>query len=170
MIVKRLKSLLPEMTGSQWALVLRLVAFGLFIIIGLIVALILIKSGQRYAFEITAKHDLLNFVKIEQAYYAEYGEHSAEPGDIISGVPEITSTFSLKNFSPSSGVIIRILSQDPFIVTSSHEKTGKNFEYNFNFGLITEKRTGDSDGEEKISEEKGELSYQERDTDPDDSN
>ena len=146
-----------------------LIAFAIFVIIGLVVALVLIKSGQKYAFEITAKHDLLNFVQIEQAYYAENNEHSADSGDIISGDPEIASTFTLKNFRPSPGVIIKILSRQPFIITCSHKKTDKVFKYNFEFGLLTEKTTGESNGEEKASEKKGELSYQERDTDPDDS-
>ena len=167
MFIRKLKYFIPELTGPQLALILRLVAFALFFIIGLIVALVLIKSGQRYAFEITAKHDLLNFVKIEQAYYAENNEHSADSGDIISGVPEIPSTFSLRNFVPSSGIVIEILSQDPFTITSFHVKTDKIFVYNFNFGLITEEKIGDRNGEEKEPKKNYELSYKERNTAPD---
>jgi len=170
MIINKIKYLLSDLTGSQLALILRVVAFALFFIIGLIVALLLIKSGQMYAFEITAKHDLLNFVKIEQAYYSENNDHSADPGDIISGDPDIPSTFSLKNYAPSAGVIIKILSRDPFIATSLHKKINTIYVYNFDIGILTEKKAGDSDGKEQISEENGELSYKERDTDPDISN
>jgi hypothetical protein len=169
MIFQKIKYSLSDLSGPQLGLFLRLLAFALFVIIGLVVALVLIKSGQKYAFEITAKHDLLNFVQIEQAYYAENDEHSADSGDIITGDPEIVSTFSLKNFRPSPGVTIKILSREPFVITSRHKETNKVFRYNFEFGLLTEKTTGESNGEEKTSEEKGELSYQERNTDPDDS-
>ena len=167
MIANMIKHFLPDLTGPQWALILRILAFALFFIIGLIVALVLIKSGQMYAFEITAKHDLLNFVKIEQAYYAENNEHSADSGDILSGDPEIPSTFSLKNYAPSPGVIINISSHDPFIATSSHRKSKKFFTYNFDTGILTEKNTGENHGKGQTSEENGKLSYQERDTAPD---
>ena len=169
MIFQKIKYSLSDLSGPQLKTILMLIAFAIFVIIGLVVALVLIKSGQKYAYEITAKHDLLNFVQIEQAYYAEYNDHSADSGDILSGDPEIASTFSLKNFRPSPGITIEILSREPFIITCSHKKTDKVFEYNFQFGLLTEKTRGESNGEEKTSEEKGELSYQERDTDPDDS-
>lgn len=116
-----------------------LIAFIICLVIVTIVFLLVLKAGKKAAYEITAKHDLRKFVEAEESYYAENEEYLGEEGDVISNDPDNPSTFSLEEFTPSEGVTITIISEDPFIATSKHSKADTVFEYNFEEGVIKQR-------------------------------
>lgn len=117
-----------------------LIAFIICVIIVAAVALWVLRAGKRAAYEITAKHDLRKFVDAEEAYYSENEEYLGKEGDIISNDPDNPSTLSLEGFRPSEGVTITIISDDPFIATSKHNKAAAVFEYNFEEERLKKKR------------------------------
>ena len=109
-----------------------LIAFIITLIIVITVALLITRTGRRAACEITVKHDLRKFVEAQEAYLAQHDEFSGKKGDVISKDPEIPSNFQLEGFTASPDVVIRIVSDDPLIVTVKHSKAPTIFEYNFN--------------------------------------
>lgn len=121
-----------------------LIAVGFCLIIVVVVGALILQAGKRAAYEITAKHDLRMFVEAEESYYAENEEYVGEERDVVSGDPGTPSDFSVEGFAPSPGVVITVVSEDPFIVTSTHAKVKAVFEYSFEEGII--KRIGDKNG------------------------
>jgi hypothetical protein len=113
----------------------------LFILLIVIVcALSVLKSGKQAAYEITAKRDLQAFANAEEAYYSENEEYLGEAGDIFSNNPDKPSTLSLEGFTPSEGIAITIISDDPFVAISKHRKADATFEYNFDEGIEVKQR------------------------------
>jgi type II secretory pathway pseudopilin PulG len=96
--------------------------------------------------EITLKHDLSNFVTVQEAYYVETDEFAGDVGLAIRN-DGVASGFSLPGFLPSDGVAITIIAGDPFdpynefdpmIVQARYGATGKILQYNFATKEITE--------------------------------
>ena len=56
--------------------------------------------------------------------------------DVISNDPRELSTFTLQGFSPSEGVVIKVISREPFIIFSKHYDVDVGFQYNFELGVI----------------------------------
>jgi len=130
----------PLLIRCEGISVIGVAAFIICLIIVITVTLLVLRAGKRAAYEITAKHDLRQFVEFEKAYYAENDEYLGEEGDIISNDPDKTSALSLEEFTPSDGVTITIISDDPFIVISKHNKSNVVFEYNFEEGIIKQRQ------------------------------
>jgi len=109
------------------------------------IAVSMMISALTTARDITAKHDLLSFSKIQEAYYLQEGEFIGAPGESIrnDGKP---SDFSFNIFHPSTGVRITIVSGDPtdpyssdthYVMESQH-RAGKRI---YELDLITKKLT-----------------------------
>jgi hypothetical protein len=113
-----------------------LIAFAVVLIIVFVIAFMLLRAGKRAAYEITAKHDLRLFADVEQAYFAENNQYIGNAGDVISNDPDTASTLSVPGFTPSEGVIITIISSDPFVASCTHKKAPAKFEYDFAQGTM----------------------------------
>lgn len=116
-----------------------LIAFITVMIIVFLVGFMLLRAGKRAAYEITAKHDLRLFAEAEQAYYAENDRYIGAAGDVISNDPDTASTFEVPGFTPSEGVVITVISSEPFVVSCTHKKTPATFEYHFAQGTMKSK-------------------------------
>jgi len=127
----------PQGSGCKGATLVRLCAFLLFISIVFITFLIVLQTGKEAAFEVTAKHDLVQFVRAEEIYYGENNVYKGDVGDVISNIPNKPSSFLLEGFAPSKGVSITILSVDPFVAESKHDYGGAVFEYDFEKKMLT---------------------------------
>ena len=102
------------------------------------IALSILYNSRRMAREITAKHDLKKFVQAQDAYHLENGSFKGAVGDIISGDPSVSSTLSLDTFTPSSQVVITIISVDPlFTASATHTNTVAVWQYRHDTGKIT---------------------------------
>lgn len=115
-----------------------LIIFMVCLFAGLGLLVYLLYSGEKAAYEITIKHDLLSFAKIERLYLAGKNQYIGKIDDVISNSPATPSTLSLEDFLPSQGVIITIISVDPFIVQGRHQDSASLFEYNFSTDAITD--------------------------------
>lgn len=131
MVAKKPSFIRLRLRDNNGITIVGLIAFMVCLAIIVMVSLLVLRAGKRAAYEITAKHDLRLFIDTEEAYYAENEEYRGDEGDVISNVPDKASTFSLEGFTPSEGVIITVISANPFIVTSKHVKAKAVFEYNF---------------------------------------
>ncbi len=129
----------PRARGSDGIGVVGLIAFIACLIILIIVVLWVLAVGKKTAYEIAARHDLTKFVQAQDAYYNDNDRYKGSVEDVISNDPEKPSTFSLGRFTPSEGVVITIISDDPFIVVSRHNKMNAAFEYNFVVGVINKR-------------------------------
>jgi len=100
---------------------------------------LLLRSGKKAAFTITAKHDLVMFVELMDDYYIENNRFIGVIGHTIrnDGRP---SDYVLKHFIPSQGVVITVVAGDPedpynpdnpYIVESRHISVETAFDYNF---------------------------------------
>jgi prepilin-type N-terminal cleavage/methylation domain-containing protein len=104
------------------------------------------QSSRRAAFDISAKHDLKEFVIAQEAYFNEHQKFNGTSGQSIrnDGVP---SDFSLPAIKISPGVAITVVAgnpQDPYNSTtpytaqSRHNDSTKVFRYDFTANIITE--------------------------------
>ena len=136
MITKGHPFTLPRSINSHGLTVVGLVIFLLFLGVVCICGLWVLGVGKKGAYEIAAKHDLFEFVEAQQAYYAKYGLYNGDVDDVISNDPRELSTFTLEGFSPSEGVVIKVISREPFIIVSKHYDVDVGFQYNFELGVI----------------------------------
>lgn len=116
----------------------------LMVVIGIIGILAVIgyawlNSSIKSAYKITAKHDLQNFIRVEESNFLDNRPFSGSIGQSIRN-DGVASDFTLKDFTPSEGVIITIISgdpndpydsADPYIVQATHNRLDTIFEYNF---------------------------------------
>ena len=115
----------------------------LMVVIGIIavlaaLALTILTSSRRMAQEITAKHDLKEFVQAQHAYHLQYGSYKGAAGDVVSGDPAVASTLALKTFEPSPQVVITLNSVDPLLTASgTHTNTKTVWLYRQDTGEIT---------------------------------
>ena len=108
-----------------------------------IASLVVIKY-KKAAYKITAKHDLMSFVKAEAAYFTEYGVYKGKKGQKIrnDGKP---SSLALDGFMPTKGVVITIKKGIPkrpdvaFVAESEHQQSDTKFRFNFKTGKLKEK-------------------------------
>jgi prepilin-type N-terminal cleavage/methylation domain-containing protein len=104
------------------------------------IAVSLMVSAKKSAYEITAKHDLQNFAKAEEMYYTENNAFLGNVGQSVRN-DGIASDFVLADFTPSDGISITIISgsandpfdpSNPYIAQALHENNpGKKYDYNF---------------------------------------
>lgn len=100
------------------------------------------------AYNITAKHDLQNFVTTQNDYNLNYNRYKGQVGDYIRGGNPISGTLVSPDFPccPSEGVTIRIISGNrnnpddaaAMIAQADHEKADKRYTYNFETGQMIE--------------------------------
>ena len=136
MITKKHKEIV---TGGDtgFTLIELVVVIAIIAIIGAIAITILIRS-RRMAEEITAKHDLNNFVQIQNTYNLEHGSFKGTAGDVVSGDASVPSTLALEGFTPSPQVVVTINSVDPLLVVSAtHRNTNTVWQYRQDTGQIT---------------------------------
>lgn len=102
---------------------------------------------SRSAYDITAKHDLQEFVDFESYYFKLTNRCIGQQGQSIRN-DGIESDIVIENYTVSEGVCITIIAGDPmnpndpdnpFIIQAKHEKSETVFEYNFAEGEITER-------------------------------
>ena len=92
--------------------------------------------GKKGAYEISARHDLLKFIDAQETYYSKHLHYYGNANDIINNDPKTPSTINLADFTLSDGVIIKIISSNPFIVKCSHNRSNTIFKYNFQIGVL----------------------------------
>ena len=106
-----------------------------------------LSSSLRSAYEITAKHDLQNFIRTEETNFLDNLPFSGSIGQSIRNDGS-SSDFTLADFKPSDGVSITVISgnpinpydpADPYKVQVTHAKAETIFEYNFVTKTILEK-------------------------------
>ena len=136
MIMSCDKFIPPRFGGNDGITVVGLIAFIVFLVIVIIVGLWILAVGKRAAYEIAVKHDLSKFIEAEEDYYAMNNEYKGNVDDVISNDLEKPSTFSLGEFTPSEGVAITIISDDPFVVIAENNEGNAVFKYDFEVGVI----------------------------------
>lgn len=119
------------------------------------------------AHTISAKYDLRNFVAVQEQYFAYNQRYLGSEGDFIEeGNPSSTLKFPLSGFTPSQGVVIKIVSGDgadfrgspPFRAAAYHKEANTIFVYDFSSMKLTEMEREHHENAEK--ETTAELSYQ----------
>lgn len=109
----------------------------LFACLGLLIYLLY--SGEKAAYDITIKHDLLSFANVQKLYMVSNDRYLGTVDDVISNAPHTPSTITLNDFMPSKGIIITIVSASPFIAQARHQDSPSLFEYDFSTDAITDK-------------------------------
>jgi hypothetical protein len=66
------------------------------------------------------RYDLKNLFEAEQIYYNRHDAFKGSVGDIISNNPNISSTFTLEDFSPSANTTITIIDDNPFTAVGNN--------------------------------------------------
>lgn len=145
----RTSRLAPALDSHAFTLIELMVAIAIMGILAAIAGTML-HSSLNAARNITAKHDLFSFSKIQEAYYLQEGCFIGEPGESIrnDGNP---SDFSLNIFHPSKGVCITIISGDPespyiadthFVMESHHSAGNAVYELDLITKQLTKKHMG----------------------------
>ena len=102
---------------------------------------------SRSAYDITAKHDLQEFVDFESYYFKLTNRCIGQQGQSIRN-DGLDSEIDIENYSVSEGICITIVAGDPmnpndpdnpFIIQAKHEKSDTVFEYNFATGKMIER-------------------------------
>lgn len=101
------------------------------------------------AYNITAKHDLMSFVKAQEVYRATYGRYLGAQGDYMEGGDLPTGSLSRDDlkYAPSKGVRIEIVSGDgaapngppTFRAEASHPSADMIYTYDFSMGETSER-------------------------------
>jgi len=118
-------------------------------IIGILVAIgaLFMQSSRQSAYDISAKHDLKEFVIAQEAYYNDYQRFAGSPGQSVRN-DGVASDFTVGDLTLSPGVIITVTSgdpddpynqSDPYIAESRHKDSVKKYEYNFGVNVIVAK-------------------------------
>ena len=103
--------------------------------------------ARQRAYEITARHDLDQFIKAQEATFTENDRFMGQAGQSLRGDPGV-SDFSLPTFRISAGVVITVISGDPaapydstspYIVQAKHQHAPRSFEHNFATGQTLER-------------------------------
>ncbi len=106
-----------------------------------------LSSSLTSAYEITIKHDLQNFIRVEESNFLDNLPFSGSIGQSIRNDGS-SSNFTLEDFKPSEGVSITVISgnplnpydpADPYKVQVTHVKIETIYEYNFVTKTILEK-------------------------------
>lgn len=124
-------------------LVILICVIGAFFIAGAI----FLTVTSRSAYDITAKHDLQEFVDFETYYFKLTNRCIGQQGQSIRN-DGIKSDIYIENYTVSDGVCITIVAGDPmnpndpdnpFVIQAKHEKSDTVFEYNFASGKMIER-------------------------------
>jgi hypothetical protein len=129
----------PESKGPHGLTVVGLLVSIVCLVVAILIVFWVLGFGKRSAYEISAKHDLTKFVEAEEAYFRETGQYKGSVHSTIANDTGKPSTLSLEGFTPSEGVSVTIISDDPFIAVSEHNKAAAVFEYNFEVGVMNKK-------------------------------
>lgn len=104
------------------------------------------KNSRQSALDISAKHDLKEFMIAQEAYYNDYRRYMGDVGQSTrnDGIP---SDFTVGGLTPSPGVIITVTAGDPadpydaanpFTVESRHTSSTKKYVFDTAANLISE--------------------------------
>lgn len=111
------------------------------------IAVLFLVGSRETAYEITIKHDLQTFAKVQEGHFADHDTFIGGNGQSVRS-DGVDSDFELKGFAPSKGVCITIISGEPenpfdpgnpYIVEGKHDAVKSVFEYNFVTKITTEK-------------------------------
>jgi len=84
-------------------------------------------------------YDLKKFFEAEQLFYGQYDSYKGGVGDIISSDPDILSTFSLEDFTPSINTSITITGDNPFMAVGRNQGFELSFTCTTKTHFITER-------------------------------
>jgi len=133
------KCIPPASKGPDGLTVVGLLVWVIFLVLALLIVFWVLGFGRRSAYEISARHDLSKFIVAEEAYFRANRVYKGTADSVISNDPAKGATFSLEGFSPSEGVSITVISDDPFVAVSRHDKAAVVFEYDFELGVMNKK-------------------------------
>lgn len=129
----------PASKGPHGLTVVGLLVWVICLVVAILIVFWVLGFGKRAAYEISAKHDLSKFIVAEQAYFRANGDYKGTANSVISNDPAKGATFSLEGFTPSEGVSITIISDNPFVAVSRHDKAAAAFEYDFALEVMNKK-------------------------------
>lgn len=104
-------------------------------------------SSRQSAYNISAKHDLKEFVIAQEANFNQYQSYVGNPGESIRN-DGIASDFSVGELKISPGVVITVVSgdpadpyneTDPFVAQARHSNAERIYEYSVKTNTIAEK-------------------------------
>lgn len=123
----------------------------LMVVIGIIailatMAFSFMQSSRKTAFDISAKHDLKEFVTAQESYFNENQKFNGAVGQSIRN-DGVASDFALPALNITAGVVITVVAGDPddpynsaapYTVQSRHKDSAKVYRFDFTANLITE--------------------------------
>jgi type II secretory pathway pseudopilin PulG len=113
-----------------------LLVMGLFATIGVMALM----EFKKKACLTLVRYDLKNFFVAEQMFYGFHDTYKGGIGDIISNDPDISSTLSLDDYSPSINTSITITDDVPLVAVGRNEGFTLTFVYNTTTHYITERQ------------------------------
>jgi Tfp pilus assembly protein PilE len=113
-----------------------LLVMGLFSTIGVMALM----EFKKKACLTIVRYDLKNFFQAEQMFYGFHDTYKGVIGDIISNDPDISSTLSLDDYSPSINTSITIAEDVPLIAVGRNEGFTLTFVCNTTTHYITERQ------------------------------
>lgn len=111
------------------------------------VAMSYMESSRQSAYNISAKHDLREFVTAQESYFTSYGSFVGNAGESIRN-DGIASDFSVDDLRLSNEVVITVMSGDPadphnagdpFTAEAKHANSTTIYEWDAATNEITEK-------------------------------
>ena len=132
--------------ASGFTLIELMIVIAILAVLATIAISYLYMARQR-AYEITARHDLDQFIKAQEAAFTENDRFIGQAGQSLRGDPGV-SDFSLPTFRISAGVVITVISGDPatpydsanpYTAQAKHQNAPRFFEYNFATGQTIER-------------------------------
>ena len=140
-ILSKIRKLLQLKIHSSKGFAIReflvvLLVVGIFSVIGIMA----LAEFRKKACLTIIRYDLKKFFEAEQMFYSEHDTYKGSIGDVISNAPDILSTFSLDNYSPSVNTIITIADDDPFMAVGRNEGFILTFVCNTSTHSITERQ------------------------------
>ena len=93
---------------------------------------------KKTALRTIVRYDLKNLFEAEQIYYNRHDAFKGSVGDIISNNPNISSTFTLEDFSPSANTTITIIDDNPFTAVGNNGGFEITLAYDIKTNIIRE--------------------------------
>ena len=87
------------------------------------------------------RYDMKKFFEAQHFALDKYDAPQGEVSDVLSENPNISSTFSLKNYKPSIGTTITITKDDPFTAVGKNGGVSLTFEWDITTDIISEVST-----------------------------